>query len=308
MGMDTEIVAAALDEAHKDILDNLPADAKASPIGWRYMDKFVQLPFFIPPTTSEQMVAYTDALLSERAVTNDPEVQEAATLLRDPSLTDIVGEATKISLEKDFNTSQSLQLTQIARSQEREKLGSTIRKQIQDFDEEEDIVKKEIRGAAGEIDNPRQMKRFINMFRLLSFHKIAQDTSKGIQLDANQPPTLNQIKRWIILSLKWPEVARWIRREGSCKEIGRSTRVKNLDLNQISTIKLLHLEEISKRYDKGEKIRTRKAWEKKIKDRLHLDLVQCPWIDNPELMKFFEDERDKEKMERLSAAAGKGLW
>lgn len=50
IGMDTEMVAAALQVAHKDLVDKLP-DGEATPLGWRFMDKFVQLPFVIPPLT-----------------------------------------------------------------------------------------------------------------------------------------------------------------------------------------------------------------------------------------------------------------
>lgn len=48
MGMDAEMVAAALQAAHQDMIACLPPDA-GIPVGWRFMDKFVQLPFLIPP-------------------------------------------------------------------------------------------------------------------------------------------------------------------------------------------------------------------------------------------------------------------
>ncbi|MGF6871453.1 KAP family P-loop NTPase fold protein [Paraburkholderia sp. MM5477-R1] len=48
VGMDAEMVAAALQVAHKDLTANAPNDARI-PIGWRFMDKFVQLPFIVPP-------------------------------------------------------------------------------------------------------------------------------------------------------------------------------------------------------------------------------------------------------------------
>ena len=59
LGMDTEMVAAALQAAHKDMIACLPSDA-GIPVGWRFMDKFVQLPFLIPPT--EDVTRYTNSL------------------------------------------------------------------------------------------------------------------------------------------------------------------------------------------------------------------------------------------------------
>ncbi len=45
IGMDAEMVAAALEVAHKDVISNLPTYSMDIPIGWRFMDKFVQLVF-----------------------------------------------------------------------------------------------------------------------------------------------------------------------------------------------------------------------------------------------------------------------
>jgi predicted KAP-like P-loop ATPase len=46
LGMDTEMVAAALQAAHRDMISFLLTDA-GIPVGWRFMDKFVQLPVLL---------------------------------------------------------------------------------------------------------------------------------------------------------------------------------------------------------------------------------------------------------------------
>ncbi|GJH29297.1 hypothetical protein CBA19CS42_32295 [Caballeronia novacaledonica] len=72
-GMDSEMVAAALQSAHKDLWAALPADAKV-PIGWRFMDKFVQLPFVIPPVADETQREFVDVLMGAvRSHTNGKE-------------------------------------------------------------------------------------------------------------------------------------------------------------------------------------------------------------------------------------------
>jgi len=43
LGIDDEMVAAALDKAHSEVIAKLPAYARSTSIGWRFMDKFVQL-------------------------------------------------------------------------------------------------------------------------------------------------------------------------------------------------------------------------------------------------------------------------
>ena len=62
--------------------------------------------------------------------------------------------------------------------------------------------------------NPREIKRFINMFRFILFLNAVKE-SRG------EPcATHDQIRRWIVLSLKWPEVVRWIRRSFGGREEG----------------------------------------------------------------------------------------
>ena len=51
LGMDAEMVAAALQVAHKDLIAGA-GEKSQIPIGWRFMDKFVQLPFVVPPVDS----------------------------------------------------------------------------------------------------------------------------------------------------------------------------------------------------------------------------------------------------------------
>ena len=49
IGMDPQMIAAALEKAHEEIRERLPSYERGVPLGWRFMDKFVQLPFTIPP-------------------------------------------------------------------------------------------------------------------------------------------------------------------------------------------------------------------------------------------------------------------
>lgn len=63
IGMDPQMVSAALEKAHHDITTQLPGYDRQTPLGWRFMDKFVQLPFTIPPSGPEKLAEYTDHLL-----------------------------------------------------------------------------------------------------------------------------------------------------------------------------------------------------------------------------------------------------
>jgi hypothetical protein len=63
IAMDAEVVAAALEVAHKEILSKLPKYSTHSPLGWRFMDKFIQLPLMIPPLGENTVIKYVHSIL-----------------------------------------------------------------------------------------------------------------------------------------------------------------------------------------------------------------------------------------------------
>jgi KAP family P-loop domain len=88
LGMDAEMVAAALQSAHKDLAASAPEDAMV-PIGWRFMDKFVQLPFIVPPVGSEMEKNFLSSLLSASKVPSGGESVEEPTPESTPPLQDL---------------------------------------------------------------------------------------------------------------------------------------------------------------------------------------------------------------------------
>ena len=68
LGIDAEIVAAALEIAHGNIISKLPDYSLSTPVGRRFMDKFVQLPITLPLPEKENIPIYVDSLLDEKYV------------------------------------------------------------------------------------------------------------------------------------------------------------------------------------------------------------------------------------------------
>ncbi len=62
IGMDPQMIAAALEKAHEDMRERLPRYERSVPLGWRFMDKFVQMPFTIPPSSPERLRTYANWL------------------------------------------------------------------------------------------------------------------------------------------------------------------------------------------------------------------------------------------------------
>jgi hypothetical protein len=62
LGMDAEMVAAALQESYNNVIRRLPQYSTHPPVGWKFMDKFIQLPFVIPPTEQKDLDMYITTL------------------------------------------------------------------------------------------------------------------------------------------------------------------------------------------------------------------------------------------------------
>lgn len=295
MGMDSEMVAAALQAAHQDMIACLPADA-GIPVGWRFMDKFVQLPFLIPPVAAGGMTRYTTALFS---TTNDPVTDpEAERLAREAAdristRAAVPAEAERLREQHNLTESQSEFLQDQLEAQ-------VVRRRLDEgidtFSDKNPEIRRVITAATDYFSgNPRELKRFINAFRLHYFLWWA-DRAQGIE-----GPTLDQLRRWTVLSMKWPEVVRWLRRSG-----GSDWRAPEAGIDKeaptVST-RLKLLEKVS-----GEAT-DMVSWQQRAHEILRLTPEETPWLNDDDLLRFFYEEvNEYPEGQRLSDGIGKGLW
>ncbi len=284
IGMDPQMVAAALEKAHSEVIDKLPDYAKGT-IGWRFMDKFVQLPFVVPSPEGPDLKEYVRSLFCEdktgeqtdekiSKITNRTQISNENILRIDEYAAEI---ADKEKLDED-------QKADFTRKLKEKAVRSSMEEDAKRFSDKDPEIRNLILGAAPDFsNNPRDLKRFFNMFRFLWFLRQARKRS-GLPA-----PSLKQLQRWVILSMKWPGVVRWAccRRGGSIQNT--KTRLENLE-----TI--------------GKKSKSLEAWETNLQEELQLEAEKTPWIRDRELMKFFQKESSLKKNLRLSAAAGLGLW
>jgi hypothetical protein len=115
----------------------------------------------------------------------------------------------------------------------------------------------------------------MNVFRFHFFLLSARQT-KGLSI-----PSLKQLSRWIVLTLRWPTLARWI---------------------QVSNQRLAQLEEF------GQKCKDKNAWRTRVQKWLQPDPDAIPEIFDEELYYFFRNEGTKEPKDRLSSAYKQGLF
>ncbi len=186
LGMDSEIVAASLQKTHADIFKHLETDMGAATLGWRYMDKFVQLPFVVPSISPEQVERYLDWLVEaetngNQALGEDPRP--------DPHPDDPPANNTATSID----TEERRRLIR-ARSDQQAREGDNVRLALE---------KAKIHFS----NNPRALKRLANVFRFyMNLRAAREEFDQGA-------PTIAQLRNWVILMLRWPDFYRWLRAE-----------------------------------------------------------------------------------------------
>jgi hypothetical protein len=275
LGMDAQMVAAALEESYSKVISRLPQDPLYRATGWKFMDKFVQLPFIIPPPEASQLNSYVDTLLLEDKLeeSKDEQLKQAAKeMMKEPLRDD--DKKKLVANKHGLKTEQEHKLLDY-QIKEREKI-NRLDKKIDNFSDEDPYIRKLILQAAPEfLGNPREVKRFMNVFRFHYFMLSARQT-EGLSI-----PSLEHVSRWIVLTLKWPTISRWL---------------------QGNTSRLLQIEGIARASN------DRDGWKSRIETEANLKADAIPEIFDEAVFLFFKREVSGENKKSLSYSAGKGLY
>ena len=323
VALDPDMVSAALEVAYKNVISKLPKDVTRTSIGWRFMNKFIQLPFTIPPPEKPNLEDYTRTILNKDIKTEpEPVRDEIITKIneaieKEVKLDVIRDEVKKISEEYNIPEEQQINLTY---NYQKNAQDNVVKETTVEFSPKDEWFKEMVLKTAPEFSkNPREIKRFINLLRL-NFILMRVRQKQG-----RDHPTKEQLKRWILLSMKWPEVVRWLRRDDSRrgdmeleteKEYAtpENTQKQVLSKKQGKKQDEIPLNDIRNRLKQLERLGEFESFEKwlnNIKEKLYMDPNRTRWIANRELYEFFkqlnEDVKNK-KIEPLSEASGKGFW
>jgi KAP family P-loop domain/TIR domain len=209
LGIDDEVVAAAMEIVHDDVIKRL--GNRKSEMGWRFMDKFIQLSFSMPRLTERQKSAYLMSLLGrgtpdaasnavERATVDAERIRSElrAGVLEPRQAARRVGE-----LAPDLVAADSTDWREVAED--------VISLGARDFSDADVVSAGAMRAQMPHLsDNPRTIKRAVNLFRFHQFTAWARDASPlGLQ---TADPDL--IARWIVIAVRWPQVVRWLQVNG----------------------------------------------------------------------------------------------
>jgi len=296
IGMDPQIVAAALEKAHEDMRKQLPPYERAVPIGWRFMDKFVQLPFTVPPAAGDKLQDYVEWLADPEGKQRVRRAKAAPASLPKPAPTP-APDASNVTPEDTPAPAAPApppvdpRIPAVATTRDYEDslaLGTLL-----------DAL---LPHAAG---TPREMKRMINVARFYLALRAAR-----IEVDPSwSPPSPAQYARWIVLTLRWPDMMRWLQWGADEAHWDEKHQAETLTCRRLKVLeakrpKIKSAEEWRNAIEKELKTRPAPKEGEPAADGPHW----ATWAGDPKLFQFFQVEAALPKDERLSDASRQGFW
>ena len=198
LAMEPDLVAAQIEVAYKDLFEAVARDAPArerGSLGWRFLEKMVQLPLSLPPPEPAQVNELVDSILQPagpRAVPTDTAIDADRRRLREASdgnIDDVVATTKRLLHEADAPESQA----SLVRAAELEF--------AEQFSDQNPDVQALIREQAGTLSrNPREIKRFINVFRFYAFIQVRREV-RGLPA-----PDYRQVAKIAVLAVRWPHL------------------------------------------------------------------------------------------------------
>jgi hypothetical protein len=140
----------------------------------------------------------------------------------------------------------------------------------------------------------RKIARFETVFR---FHYTLYSAKKARNV---RILSLTQLRDWILLSWKWPDIIHWLYHEDSpCSELKNGT---NNILDSVRR-KLILLEYLSSRgWSNNKRWRTDKRWRAEIDEYPVLESIINRWLADKCLGKFFDKQLKLKYEDRLSSS------
>jgi tetratricopeptide (TPR) repeat protein len=215
IGVDPRIVAATLETAYSD-LERAEAQMRSASepsVGWRFVEKLVQLPLRVPVASPAQMERYVSSLLL------DP-VRHQLTSVRVPVPEDSV----RVETSDDVASGLS---TPVARLEAGMKILRREQETIIEFRDDTPGTRALLARYAPLLQgNPRDVKRFLNLFRMFSSLAVRRDL-RGLRVDDGGGPSdlaneLECLAKLSVLCVRWPHLVDLLCREVQWREDLRS--------------------------------------------------------------------------------------
>lgn len=209
IGMDAEMVAAALDVAYKDMKGKFPGkERNLGSVGWYFLDKFIQVPVVLPTMSHRDKEQFLDKLFEpkepvhnhsypQQSAENETELREVARELLD---------GIKSGNHEIIERTRSASLDSTA---ERELDEAVLALAYQET-EDQIYIQEQVRAFADYLDpSPRSMKRFANLLRFYTTQQQLRQTKSTVVQPIPFADT-KALAKWLIITLRWPMMVRWL--------------------------------------------------------------------------------------------------
>jgi hypothetical protein len=274
--------------AHKDLVERLRNDRlndNWSTLGWRFLEKIVQLPLTLPRPSKLQATEYLDSLFGRLDTAGsepgDPSERiglEQGVARRAEALANSIGPSTLEQLPDRLAQAEAdlgpVDPRVAAWARERA-VADVFPRYFRDDDPlVQAVVSREARQLGGQ--NPREVKRLLNLFRFYSLVASRQRALGNASTESVQI-MLEKVARLAVLAIRWPYLLNVVARPSLSQPTEPSER---------SRILLEDLEEAAAKDDD--------AWENALvkaglADRVAGELRSEPWA--AELRTFCSDRR-----------------
>jgi len=302
LGMEPGMAAAALEVANKDVIQkakDLGLMDRAALVGWRFMEKIVQLPIMIPPPTEAGSRGYVGSLTGLVAEAPDVTMFMAGSGPIAPIVAPHsrpsrhgAGEEAKVQryIEKiglaqgasevakrgiDMVAQAPVEERWAAREAGNRVYGQALSERDPAMAEFAHVVARLVNG------NPRQIKRYVNVFRFYSTLRHSFRLEGSVRNE--DLPSDKVLAKFVALSIQWPHAV-------DCMRV----LVEGAEGKKVSLLKRLETES---RGLSGDSATADEAW-KKVVDELKLP----SWAEERAFREFLARE------ESLCEKEGHGLW
>lgn len=205
LGMDGEMVAAALDVAYEKMHGKLIDREKTlGSIGWYFLDKFIQLPFYIPTINNSQRSQYLQSLFKKIGSTKQISTPESNTEEAQPAIEkDSLNEndhTPTLEIEKE----SAPKVISIASNQFSFGELQPIEKLFLETKDSPEIETQVAKSSLYLDPSPRSMKRFANLLRFHTTLQLYREKS------GESPLPTETLAKYLTINLRWPQLVRWI--------------------------------------------------------------------------------------------------
>ena len=211
IAMDTEMVAASLEKAHEGIISKIPKYSSHMPIGWKFMDKFIQLPIMLPPSIGlddfiKQLIV-KDISQEDHSYlfnTEHKNYQHDSNGIQNQDNKDRIQNQDNKDKHDNWNIKSKIKADQynIEAIEKQSIILEEISIKLDKLSTTDQVFISQAQTIANSFSkNPREIKRFVNVLR---FHTYLMAILKKNDI------SFEQVTRWIFIWLRWPQFIRWM--------------------------------------------------------------------------------------------------